>query len=182
MLLEGVAKYAPDLKTPAWYRNAFSMASQSNKLTRDHFFDPSDILADLKRMQGIVAAHPESFPVMNWLRVGNQAGIKSLGPVSSSLDVYHEGEPSYIFGGWDRVELRPGYPADPGRPRIDLTSTSNFKCRLRSVNPIELDGVEVLVAIEREPFGSVIAPDLESARSRCRWANRNASLIVPFWS
>jgi len=181
-LLEGVAAHAPDLGHPAWHQNAFSMAGPSDMLTGNHFFEPSAVLADLGRMQGIVAAHPQDFPIMHWLRIGNQAGIYSLGQLTSSLSVYHEGQPSMIFGGWDTVEVRPGYPSDASQPRIDLANASSFSCRLRSANPIDLDGLEVLVLIERQPFGAVIATELEAAYATCRWAQMNACLVVPFWS
>jgi hypothetical protein len=186
ILVEGAGKHAPDLAAPAWYKNAFSAAAPSSgRLTRDHFFEPCGVLADLRRMQGMVAAHPQDFPTMHWLRVGNQAGIDCLDRVMDSLDIYHEGQPSTIFGGWDKVELRPGYPRDSSQPSIDLTNAGSFICRIcqsRSVNPIDLDGLEVLVSIDRQPFGMVIAPELDAACEVCRWAHRNACLVVPFRS
>lgn len=182
ILLKGVAKHATDLAAPAWHTNSFSLGSSLSKLTPDHLFDPSVVMADLLRMQGIVAGYPEDFPVMHWLQVGNQAGIKCVGSLSSSLDIYHEGEPSYVFGGWDNVQLRPGYPSDSRRPPINLTNQSSFKCRLRSVNPIELDGLDLIVYIERESFASMMAENFDSAFSVCRWAQRNACLLIPHWA
>ncbi len=182
ILMDAVAMYAKDLAAPAWQRNAFSMAVPSNKLTHDHFFDPSAVLADLERMQAVVLEHAEDLPAMHWLRLANKAGAKCLGAVSSSVNVYHEGEPSYVFGGWNKVELRPGYPTDSNRPPIEYTSASSFPSKLRSTNPIELDGLDVIISIERETFGSVIAPEFEGAMSICRWARSNACKVIPVWS
>jgi hypothetical protein len=181
ILLKGVAKHATDLAAPAWYTNSFYLGSSLSKLTRDHLFDPFVVMADLLRMQAIVAAYPDDFPVMHWLSVGNQAGNKCIGSLSS-LNIYHEGEPSRVFGGWDKVQLRPGYPLVSSRPPIDLTNQTSFKCQLQSVNPIELDGLEVTVYIERESFASMMAQEFESAFSVCRWAKFNACMVFPHWS
>jgi hypothetical protein len=178
MLLEGVGKHAPDLAAPAWYRNAFSMAAPSSRqLTRDHFFEPSGVLADLQRMQGIVAAHPSDFPVMHWIRVGNQAGINSLQTFRSWLAVYYEGRPSTIHCGWDEVKL---YHHDDSQPPIDLMHTTKSTWRLRSESPKEPEGLEVRIFIEREPFAMVMATEFEDARSVCRWAHANRCFIIPW--
>jgi len=180
-LFSGVAKHASELASPVWLKNAFSPGSRSTPhLERTHFFEPSLILADLERIKGIVAAHPNDFPTMHWLRAGNQAGIHCLDRVTSFLDVYHEGEPSTIFGGWDKVELRPGYPRDPSQLSIDLGNAGNFSCRLRFVKPSDLDGLEVIVSIDRQPFGSVIAMEMDNACSVCRWAHGNGCLVIPW--
>jgi hypothetical protein len=182
ILLEGVAKHAPELGAPAWYKNKFSLARPSSgSPAPDHFFEPLVILGDLERMQGIVAAHPQDFPTMHWLRLGNHAGIHSLDRLTSSLDIYHMGQPSTIFTGWDKVELRPGYPADSSQPPIDLTDSSGFTCRLRSRDSNDLDGQEVMVSIDRQPFGRRMARHFEAAYAVCRWAHDNSCLVIPWW-
>jgi hypothetical protein len=177
ILFGGVAKHTPELKSPPWFKHAFSVGMQ--RLAPNHFFEPRVILADLERIRGIVATYPQDFPTMHWLRVGNLAGIHCV-DLLPSIDVYHEGRPSTIFGGWDKVELRPGYPRDSSQPPIDFTSAASFACRLCSTNPAELDGLEVQVSIDRQPFARVIARELEAACSVCRWANTNSCLVIPW--
>jgi hypothetical protein len=132
-------------------------------------------------MQGFVTANPGEFPVMPWMRIGNEAGIVCAGHATSSVNIYHDGEPATIFANPEGIELRL-HSQHETSGTIVLTAETTYRCRLRGVNSLQPDHVEAVIYFERQSFSCLMLPLFASTIQCCTWAARNACLVMPIWS
>lgn len=181
LLFDRTAQIDPALfPKPDWYRNAFVCAGEP--LSQDSFFEPADVIRDLKHILEETMHRNPQLPAHYWLRIGNKAGITEVVPMGS-VDIYYENALCFVTSDWNGVYIY----GRKGKVR-DITGVNRFDCRLRKkilgdvraeMIPQDDDGMDGTIYVERVSFSDFMRPYLFDLFKQCDWALQRRLLVFP---